>query len=71
MQPFLCVLSHFSHIQLFVTLWIVALQAPLSMRCSKKEYGSGLPCSPPDDLPDLGIEPASPVHCIAGGLFTH
>ena len=26
------VLSHFSHVQLFVTLWIVACQAPLSMR---------------------------------------
>ena len=27
-----CVCSHFSPVQLFVTLWIVALQAPLSMR---------------------------------------
>ena len=26
-----CVLSHFSHVQLFVTLWTVAHQASLSM----------------------------------------
>ena len=26
-----CMLSHFSHVQLFATLWIVAHQAPLSM----------------------------------------
>jgi len=26
-----CVLSHFSHVQLFATLWTVAHQAPLSM----------------------------------------
>ena len=33
-----CVLSHFSHVQLFATLWTGALQAPLSMRFSKQEY---------------------------------
>ena len=26
-----CVLSHFGHVQLFMTLWTVAFQAPLSM----------------------------------------
>ena len=26
-----CMLSHFSHVQLFVTPWTVARQAPLSM----------------------------------------
>ena len=26
-----CMLSHFSHVQLFVTLWIVACQTPQSM----------------------------------------
>ena len=38
--PFLlyaCVLSHFSHVWLFVTLWTVALQAPLSMEFSRQE----------------------------------
>ena len=48
-----CVLSHFSHVQFFVTLWAVALQAPLSMGFSRQEYWSGLPCSPPGEFPDL------------------
>ena len=30
-------LSHFSHVQLFVTLWTVAHQAPLSMGCSRQK----------------------------------
>ena len=33
-------LSCFSHVQLFVTLWIVAHQAPLSMGFSRQEYWS-------------------------------
>ena len=39
-----CVLSCFTCAQLFVTPWIVALQAPLSMEFSRQEYWSGLPC---------------------------
>ena len=35
-----CVLSH---VQLFVTPWTVACQAPLSMGFSKQDYWSGLP----------------------------
>ena len=31
-------LSHFSHVQLFVTLWTVAYQTPLSMGFSRQEY---------------------------------
>ena len=53
------VLSHFSCVQLFVTLWTVARQAPLSMEFSRQEYWSGLPCPPPEDLPDPGIKPTS------------
>ena len=41
-----CMLSHFSHVQLFVTPWTVAYQAPLSMGFSRQEYWSGLPCPP-------------------------
>ena len=37
-----CTLSHFSPVQLFVTLWSIAHQAPLSMGCSRQEYWSGL-----------------------------
>ena len=54
-----CVLSHFSHVQLFAMLWTVAHQAPLCMGFSKQEYWSGLPFPPTGDLPDPGIEPAS------------
>ena len=56
-----CALSHFSHVQLFVTLWTVPCQAPLSMGFSGQEYWSGLPCPPPGDLPDPGIELESPT----------
>ena len=54
-----CMLSCFSRIWLFATLWTVACQAPLSMGFSRQEYWSVLPCPPPGDLPDPGIEPAS------------
>ena len=54
------VLSHFSSVQLFTTLWTVAHQAPLSMGFSRQEYWSGLPCPPPGNLPNPGIETASP-----------
>ena len=46
-----CVLSHFSLVQFFETLWTVAHQAPLSMGFSGQEDWSGLPCPPPRDLP--------------------
>ena len=41
-----CMLSCFSLVPLFVTLWTVTHQAPLSMGFSRKEYWSGLPCPP-------------------------
>ena len=50
-----------NHVRLFVTLWTVAHQAPLSMGFSKQEYWSVLPFPSPGDLPHPGIEPASPV----------
>ena len=49
-------LSHFSHVWLFATLWIIAPQAPLSMGFSRQEYCSELPCLSPGDLPDQGIK---------------
>ena len=48
--------SHFSRVQLFMTLWTAAHQAPLSMGFSRQEYWSGLPCPPPGDLPNPGIK---------------
>ena len=56
-----CVPSYFNRVQLFATLWTVAHLVPLSTGFSRQEYWSGLPCSSPGDLPDPGIEPASPV----------
>ena len=50
-------LSHFSHVQLFVTPWIVAHEAPLSTGFSRQEYWNGLPFPSPGDLPNAGIEP--------------
>ena len=45
-----------------------SLPAPLSMGFSRQEYWSGLPCPPPGDLPDPGIEPASLISlALAGG----
>ena len=54
-----------------VTPWIVTCQAPLSVGFSRQEYWSGLPCTPPTDLSDPGLESESPWgSCIAGGFFT-
>ena len=66
-----CVLSLVSHVQIFMSLRTKVHQAPLSMGFSKQEYWSGLPCPPPGDLPNPGIEPeslASPA--LADGFFT-
>ena len=71
LTPLCCaVLSHFSHVLLFATLWIVACQAPLSLGLSRQEYWSGFPCPPPGDLPNPGLEPTSAASPLAGELFT-
>ena len=65
------VLSHFSHVQLFATLWTLTHQALLSMGLSRQEYWSGLPCPPPRNLPDPRIKPMSHVSpALAGRFFT-
>ena len=70
----MCVLNCFNRVRLFVThtdLWTLALQAALSMGFSKQEYWSGLPCPPPGNLPDPGIELASFMSlALAGRFFT-
>ena len=50
-----------SCVQLFVTPWTVAYQAPPSVGFSRQEYWSGLPFPSPEDLPDPGIKPRSPA----------
>ena len=64
-------LSLFSHVQLFVTVWTAACQAPLSVGFSRQEYWSVLPCPPPEDLPDPEIKLISLMSpALAGGFFT-
>ena len=58
---YVCVLSSFSRVQLFVTLWTIARQAPLSMGFFQQEYWSGLPFPSPGELLNPGIKPASLV----------
>ena len=50
-----------SRVWLFATPWTVACQAPLSMGFPRRKYWSGLPFPSPGDLPDAGIELASPA----------
>ena len=67
----LCVLSRFSHVQLFVTLWTVALEAPLSIGFCRQEHSSGLSCPPPGGSSwHRDRTCASCGFCVAGSLFT-
>ena len=52
----------------FATPWTPGHQAPVSVGLSRQEYWNGWSVPSPGDLPDPGIEPASPV--LAGGFFT-
>ena len=54
--------------QLFATLWTRAYQAPPSTGFSRQDYWSGLPFPSPGDLPDPGIQAASPA--LAGRSLT-
>ena len=56
-----CICAKSLRLCCFATLWTITSQAPLSMGFSRQEYWTGLPCSPPGDLSDPGIEPQSPV----------
>ena len=62
-------LSHFSCVWPFVTPWNIACQASLSMRFSRPENWSGLPCPSPGDLPDPGIKPGSLMSPALAGRF--
>ena len=50
-----------SRVQLFVTPWTVAHQAPLSKEFSGQEHWSGLPFPSPGDFPNPGIKTGSPA----------
>ena len=58
-----CVLSHFSHVQLFETLWTVAKQAFLSVGSSRQGYWSGLPCLIQGIFPTQGANLHLLLHC--------
>ena len=64
-----CVLGHFSCAGLFETLWTIAGQTPPFMGFSRQEYWSGLPCPPPGDLPDPGVETVSLMSPALAGRF--
>ena len=51
-EPWYCLrkLVPTQSLQWCLTLWTVALQAPLSMGFSRQEYWSGLPCPPPGEI---------------------
>ena len=66
-----CVLSHFSCVQLFVTLWTIAHQTPLAMGFSRQEYWSELSFPSLGDIPKPGIKPTSLMSpALAGKFFT-
>ena len=54
----LLLLSHFSRVQLYATLWTAAHQPPLSLGFSRQEYWSGSPFS-------------SPMHACMLSRFSH
>ena len=65
-----CELSRFSCVWFLATRLAIACQAPLSMGFSRPKYWSELPCPPPGDLPDPGIEHTSLMsHALAGVFF--
>ena len=56
---------------MFLTLWTVALQAPLSMGFSRPGYWSGLSFPTVGNHPNPGSEPTSLMSsALAGGFFT-
>ena len=60
-----------SHVQLFVTPWAIAHQAPLSMGFCRQECWSGFLFPSPGDLPNPGIKPTFPESpALAGGFFS-
>ena len=56
-----CMLSRFSHVQLFVTPWTVAHQASLSMGILQARILEWVACPPLGDLPNPGMEPRFPT----------
>ena len=62
-------LGRFSHVRLFVTLWNIVLQAPLSIGFSRQEYWRGFPCPSRGNLPNPGIKPTSLTSPALADMF--
>ena len=63
-----CMLSHFSHVQLFGTLWNITHQAPLSI---PNHIGMGCHDLLQGNLPNPGMKPASlKFPAMTGRFFT-
>ena len=68
----MCVLSCFSHIQLFETLQTIVHRLLCPWDSPRQEYWSGLPFSSPGDFPKPGIQlPSLMSPALAEGFFTH
>ena len=69
-----CVLSRFSCVLLFATLWTVACQAPLSIGFSMQEYWSGLPFPAPgcagDEIRQKAVFSCNPIQSPVRWLLT-
>ena len=61
----LCMLSHFSHVQICATIWIVAYKAPLSMESSRQDTGVGFQVLLQGILLAQGSNPGLP--CLQAG----
>ena len=69
-SSFACSLSHFSHVQLYVTLWTIALQATLSMGILQARIleWTAMPSSRGSSLPRDRTCISRPLHWWAGSL---
>ena len=54
-----------------MTSWTVDLQDPLSLEISRQDDWSGLPCLPPGNPPNPGIEPTSPALLNCKWILSH
>ena len=65
---YMCVCCRYSRVGLFVSLWIVTCQPPVSMDSPVKTTGVGCPALLQRIFPNSGIGPISPA--LAGGFFS-
>ena len=64
-------LSRFSHVRLYATLWTVAYQAPLSMGILQARILEWVAVPSSGDLPNPGVQPrALTPPALAGGALT-